>query len=260
LEETDSGDELDKLAKTLNEMLSRLDESFRQIRQFSADASHELQTPLTILRGELELALRAPRDPAEYQRAIESALDEIDRMATLVEGLLYLARTDAGVAKMDKESIALEELIEEVCSRLSALAKDRAVQLTAEELQPITLQGDRTRLRQLLTNIVQNGIKYTPAGGSVTIRLRTEADQAMIEVSDTGIGFSQDDEERVFQRFYRAGDARSTDGGGAGLGLSIAQAIAEGHGGEITVTSIPDQGSVFTIALPLEYPSEVTET
>ncbi len=252
LKETGSGDELDRLARTLNEMLGRLDKAFHQIRQFSADASHELQTPLTILRGELEFTLRAPRDEIEYQRAIASALEEIDRLSNLVDGLLYLARTDAGVARMGSDPVDLAQLIHEVCKRLDWLANQAAVRLIEGLVEPVSAQGDHVRLQQLLSNIVQNGLKYTPAGGAVTVSLKGDQDHAVIEVTDTGVGLSPDEQSQIFQPFYRATDARSTGGGGAGLGLSIARAIAEGHGGRISVKSLPGEGSTFTISLPRE--------
>lgn len=252
LHETGSGDELDRLARTLNEMLGRLDKAFHQMRQFSADASHELQTPLTVLKGELELTLRAPRDEIEYRRTLASALEEIDRLSELVEGMLYLARTDAGVARIGQDRVDLAQLIDETCTRLDWLAKQTSVQLTLGPLQPVSVQGDAVRLGQLITNIVQNGLTYTPAGGDVIVSLRAENDQAIVEVVDTGVGLSHEEQNQIFSPFYRTAEARSMSGGGAGLGLSIAQAIAQAHGGKIVVKSLPDKGSTFTISLPLE--------
>lgn len=251
LEETGTRDELDRLATTLNEMLGRLDSAFSQIRQFSADASHELQTPLTILKGELEVALRSPRSPDEYQRTLKSALEEIDRIAHLVEGLLLLARADAGVLRMDRQPVDLAQLVEETYGQTKVLADSHNLTLDLGPVEPLTIRGDYERLRRLLLNLVNNGIKYTPPGGRVTLSVQRDGEWASLQVSDTGIGLSHEEQERIFQRFYRAVEARSQDERGAGLGLCIAQSIAEAHGGRIQVESSPGQGSTFTVLLPL---------
>ena len=251
LEETGTRDELDRLAVTLNEMLGRLDSAFSQIRQFSADASHELQTPLTILKGELEVALRSPRSPDEYQRTLKSALEEIDRIAHLVEGLLLLARADTGVLRMDHQPVDVAQLLEEVYGQTKVLADTHALTLDLGPVEPLTIQGDYERLRRLLLNLVDNGIKYTPPGGRVTLSVQQDGGWASLQVRDTGIGLSREEQERIFQRFYRAGEARSQGEKGAGLGLCIAQSIAEAHGGTMQVESSPGQGSTFTVSLPL---------
>jgi heavy metal sensor kinase len=250
--ETGTGDELDRLARTLNEMLSRLDESFRQVRQFSADASHELQTPLTILKGEIEVALRSDRTPEEYQQVLTSSLEEIERISRLVEGLLLLARADSGVLRMDHKPVALDELAAEVAAQMQKMANGQGLSLHLEDLAPVTISGDRDQLQRLLLNLIDNAIKYTPAGGSITLSLRHEDGQALISVMDTGIGLSAAEQAQIFTRFYRAAAARSQSGGGAGLGLCIAQSIAEAHGGTIQVLSHPGQGSTFTVVLPTE--------
>jgi heavy metal sensor kinase len=250
--ETGTGDELDRLARTLNEMLTRLNESFRQVRQFSADASHELQTPLTILKGEIEVALRSGRTPEEYQQVLTSSLEEIERISRLVEGLLLLARADSGVLRMDHKPVAVHELVAEVAAQMQKMAHEQGVSLRLENLAPVTLCGDREQLFRLLLNLMDNAIKYTPAGGRVTVSLHADASQALISVTDTGIGLSEAEQAQIFTRFYRAAQARSQSGGGAGLGLCIAQSIAEAHGGKIQVHSSPGQGSTFTVALPAE--------
>jgi heavy metal sensor kinase len=252
--ETGTGDELDRLARTLNEMLTRLDESFRQVRQFSADASHELQTPLTILKGEIEVALRSGRTPEEYQGVLTSSLEEIERISRLVEGLLLLARADSGVLRMDHKPVAVHELVAEVAAQMQKMADDQGVSLHLEKLTPVTLCGDREQLFRLLLNLMDNAIKYTPAGGRVTLSLCQDGSQAEISVTDTGIGLSEAEQAQIFTRFYRAAQARSQSGGGAGLGLCIAQSIAEAHGGKIQLHSSPGQGSTFTVVLPAECP------
>ena len=250
--ETGTGDELDRLARTLNEMLTRLDESFRQVRQFSADASHELQTPLTIIKGEIEVALRSGRTPEEYQQVLTSSLEEIERISRLVEGLLLLARADSGVLRMDHKPVALDELVAEVAAQMQKKANGQGVSLHLEDLAPVTISGDREQLQRLLLNLIDNAIKYTPAGGSVSLSLRADDGQAQISITDTGIGLSAAEQAQIFTRFYRAAAARSQSGGGAGLGLCIAQSIAEAHGGKIQVLSHPGQGSTFTVVLPEE--------
>ena len=246
-----TGDELDRLAVTLNDMLGRLDGAFRQMRQFSADASHELQTPLTILQGELEVALRAPRTPDDYRRVLTSALEETVRIASLVEGLLLLSRADAGVLRMDHQPVDLAHLVTEVCEHIQVLAKVRGVTLDLEPLPPVTIHGDPQHLRRLLVNLVDNGIKYTPTGGRVTLALHEAGAWAVLRISDTGIGLAPEEQERIFQRFYRAPAAVSRGEEGSGLGLCIARSIVEAHGGSIQVDSADDHGSVFTVCLPL---------
>jgi two-component system OmpR family sensor kinase len=255
LEETGTGDELDRLAQTLNNMLGRLDVAFRQIRQFSADASHELQTPLTILKGEMDVALRSPRSPEEYRRVLKSGLEEIDRIAHLVEGLLLLARADAGVLRMDLRPVDLKKLLEEVYEQVKVLADSRAINIGLGSMESVSVGGDYEHLRRLLLNLVDNGIKYTPPGGRLMLSLQSKGGWASLQVSDTGIGLSREEQERVFQRFCRAAEARSQGGKSTGLGLCIAQSIAEAHGGRIEVESTPGKGSTFTVFLPV-YPRE----
>jgi heavy metal sensor kinase len=222
---TGTGDELERLAATLNAMLGRLDVTFRQMRQCSADASHELQTPLTILHGELEVALRAPRTPDAYRRVLTSALEESDRIASLVEGLLLVSRADAGVLRMDHQPVDLARLVAEVCAQGQVLATARGVTLALGPLTSVTMQGDPQHLRRRLVNLVDNGLKYTLAGGRVTLALHQDDAWAVLRVADTGIGLAPEEQERIFQRFYRAPAAVSRGAGGSGLGLCIARSI-----------------------------------
>jgi heavy metal sensor kinase len=252
LQEPGGGDELDRLAKTLNDMLGRLDGAFHQMRQFSADASHELQTPLTILKGEMEVALRSQRRPEEYQRVLKSGLEEIDRINHLVAGLLLLARADAGVLRLDVQPVALKALLQEICEQMRVVADEHSVNLQTRLPTSVSVRGDREHLRRLLLNLVDNAIKYTPAGGSVTLSLQSDNDWASLMISDTGIGLSEDEQQQIFGRFHRAVETRSRDERGVGLGLSIARSIAEAHGGQIRVESTPGQGSTFTVFLPVK--------
>ena len=266
-------DELGRLARTLNEMLARLEATFAQVRRFSADASHELRTPLTVMKGEIEVALRSPRDPAEYQRVLESALEEVESMTRLVDDLLLLSRADAGALRWEAEPVELDRLVEEVAKEGEILGRGKQVRVKILGLEPLIVQGDGQRLKQLLRNLVDNGVKYTPPGGQVTLTLRAVRHNgseqnsqfairnsklsesiglwAEIIVRDAGIGIPPEALPRIFERFYRVDPARSREAGGAGLGLCIAKTIAEAHGGRIEVQSIPGAGSTFTIVLPL---------
>ncbi|MEN6438132.1 MAG: ATP-binding protein [Syntrophobacter sp.] len=251
IDETGTGDELDNLAKTLNEMLTRLDVAFSQVRRFSADASHELQTPLTIMKGELEVALRSTRTPEDYQATLKSALEEVDRIAHLVEGLLLLARAEAGVLKMDRREVDLMQLVEDVYHRIKPLADAQSVELRLDPAEPVSIQGDGERLRSMVLNLVDNAIKYTGPGGRVILQLRREGDFASILISDNGMGISPGEREQVFEPFYRTSDARALSGKGTGLGLSIARSIAVAHGGAIQMESTPGRGSSFTVRIPI---------
>ena len=251
IRESGSDDELDRLARTLNDMLGRLDSAFHQMRKFSADASHELKTPLTILKGEMEVALRSPRSPEEYQRVLASGLEEIDRINHLVDGLLLLARVDAGMLQLERQPIALEKLLQEIGEQMNVVAASHSVDLQEGELEPVTLMGDREHLRRLFLNLVDNAIKYTEAGGSVTLSLKADRNRATVAVVDTGVGLSKEDRQHIFNRFHRSTETRSRDAKGVGLGLSIAQSIAKAHGGRIEVASTPGKGSTFKVVLPI---------
>ena len=232
-------------------MLGRLDTAFTQVRRFSADASHELQTPLTILKGELEVALRSPRTPEEYQAVLKSALEEIDRIAHLVEGLLLLARAEAGVLRMDRRPVDLEQLAEEVYWRLKVLADSRSIRFDSELAEPVVVPGDRERLRRLLFNLVDNAIKYTRPGGVVRLSVRSADGTAVVDVSDSGPGIAAEDLEKIFLPFERVPMTAPGTERGAGLGLSIARSIATAHGGRIQVRSVPGKGSTFSAYIPM---------
>jgi len=210
-----------------------------------------LQTPLTILKGELEVALRAPRSADEYRHVLASALEESERVARLVEGLLLLSRADAGVLRMDRQPVDLAELVGEVGDSAHVLAEAQGVALEFKSVAPMTIAGDRMHLRRLLLNLVDNGLKYTPAGGRVTLTLQRDGEWAALRVADTGIGIAAEEQERIFQRFYRTPEAVAQSKEGSGLGLCIARSIAEAHGGRIHVESTPGCGSTFTVFLPL---------
>jgi signal transduction histidine kinase len=248
-----SGDELARLAVTLNEMMERLETSFAGLRRFTADASHELKTPLAVLRADVERAMSPNASRTEKMVALEEALQETTRMADLVASLLTLARADEGRFDLHREPVELEPLVREVFETAHILGEESGLEVTLPVVMPATVMGERTRLRQLFLNLVTNAIKYTPRSGSVEITLSTVARTATFSVRDTGIGISAADLPHVFERFYRADRARSrtAERGGFGLGLAISQWIAEAHGGTISVRSRLGRGSTFTVTLPV---------
>ncbi len=252
LELTGARDELDRLADTLNGMLGRLDAAFREMRQFTADASHELQTPLTIIRGEMEVALRSKRSPEEYADVLRSALEEIKRISALVEGLLLLARSDAGVLRMDRTPVDMAQLVEEVLGQATPLARTKGVNLKLGRIEPLEVPGDLSHLRRLLLNLVDNAIKYTPSEGRVKVSAESGGGWAIFSVEDTGPGIPDGEEDKIFQRFYRSPEARSGGQGGSGLGLSIVKSIVEAHHGKMELESSPAKGSIFRVFLPME--------
>ncbi len=261
-------DEISRLIDTFNEMISRLDQSFQQIKQFSSDASHELKTPLTILKGEAEVALRKERTPLEYQQVLKSNLEEINRMSQIIDDLLLLSKADMGEIRLNKEEINVTEILNEVVNQLSWLANSKGLQLiTSNHKSNMNIFGDALRIRELFINLIENGIKYTEEGGSVHVTLSKELEPPLknqtneveeeksgyikITVSDTGIGIAPEDQEKIFNRFYRVDKARSREQGGSGLGLSICKWIVEAHHGEIKVESQLGKGSSFIVKLPI---------
>jgi heavy metal sensor kinase len=243
-------DEVGRLARTFDEMLARLDHAFRQQRQFTADASHELRTPLTAIKGQVEVALTKGRSVDAYQDVLRSVNDEADRLIRLVGSLLTLARADAGQIALAREPVDLGELIASAVEQVRLLAQERGLALTVTAGPSVTLQADQDLLLQLLLNLLDNAIKYTPSGGRVSIGWRADGGNVELRVSDSGPGIAREDLSRVFDRFYRADKARSRAEGGSGLGLSISKWIVEAHGGTITVESTPGQGATFTVTLP----------
>jgi heavy metal sensor kinase len=267
-------DEISRLIDTFNEMISRLDQSFRQMKQFSSDASHELKTPLTILKGEVEVTLRRERLPQEYRQILKSNLEEINRMSQIVEDLLLLSKADTGEIHLNKEDINLTEILNEIVAQMDMLTRSKRLHLfTSNHQQDIHFFGDALRIRELFINLIENGIKYTEEGGSIHITLEIEYQPLLknqpdwvggekeeflkIIVSDTGIGIAKEDQERIFNRFFRVDKARSREEGGSGLGLSICKWIVEAHHGEIKVESELGKGSSFIVKLPFVPPQRI---
>jgi two-component system OmpR family sensor kinase len=258
---TDTTDELARLAATLNEMIERLETSFGALRRFTADASHELKTPLAVLRADVERAMGGTGTSNEHLAALEEALQETARMADLVESLLTLARADEGRFDLHREPVEMEPLVREVYETAVILGEHAGLTVTLPVIEEATVQGDRTRLRQLFLNLITNAIKYTGRGGRVELSLSRRLDSVTFSVRDTGIGIAAADLPFVFERFWRADRARSraSERGGFGLGLAISQYIAQAHGGSLTAISRLGRGSTFTVSLPLPVGEEAGE-
>ena len=239
------------LVEVLNTMLDRLEDAFQAQRRFTADASHELRSPLTALRGELELARRRKRSPDEYERTIDSALEEVERLSRITEDLLTLARSDAGVLVLRPESVDLGAAAQEVVARLQGAATMRDVQIQTESAGNTLLRGDPDLLKRLIWNLVGNAVKFTPRGGQVSVRVDHADEGVRLHVADTGPGIPPDQVEHIFDRFYQINPVRT--GGeadsGTGLGLAIARAIADLHSASIDVTN-ERTGALFTVVFP----------
>lgn len=254
-----TGDALQRLSMSLNHMLNRLRDSVASSRRFLADASHELRTPLTIIKGELQQVMARESGGGQVGERIGSVLEEVARLEHLVSGLLVLSRLDGGDARRDWAAVDLGELAADTVEHLRLVAEDRGVQLHVSAVAPITVWGDARRLRQVIVNLLDNAIKFTPPGGVVSLTTRPLDGCGVLEVSDSGIGIPPDALPHVFDRFYRVDAARSPGASGAGLGLSIVRSICSAHGAEIDVDSTVGRGSHFrvkfrhaaTVPLPL---------
>ena len=255
-------DEIGRLAKTFNHMIARLQAAFERQRQFTSDASHEMRTPLAVMRGEIEITLRRERAPEEYQRVLTSNLEEIIRLSRLVEDLLTLARGDAGQAALQLEPVLLNKLCDQTVEYLAPLAHERQQSLRWQApADPIIINGDAQRLKQLLLNLLDNAIKYTAPRGTITLSLASEEQDAVLTIADTGRGIPAEDLPHVFERFFR--HSRSTSDKtviGFGLGLSIVKWIVDSHGGKIEAQSKVGEGTTFIVKLPLlEVKAETAE-
>jgi heavy metal sensor kinase len=244
-------DEIGRLAGVMNEAFARLESSFDQLRRFTADSSHELRTPLAVVRGIGEAAVSRRRTPQEYEEAIGSMLEEVDRMSRLVDTLLRLSHGDAGAIRLSREPVDVGQLAGEVVSSLGILAEERNQTVVRDIREGLIVPVDRLVLREALTNVVDNAIKYSPPGSTIAVRVAPADHQLVIAVADEGPGVPAEHRERIFDRFFRMDESRTRDGGGAGLGLAIAKWAVELHGGRITVDARPEGGSDFQIRLPL---------
>jgi len=248
-------DELGQLALSFNELLDRLEESFERQKRFIADASHELRTPVAILRGETEVTLsRADRSPEEYRETLNILRDESQRLARIIEDLFTLTRADAGEYPLTAGDLYLDELAADVLRRARSLAQAKNITLSSSIAAELPLRADEALLRRMLLNLLDNAIKYTADGGAIRLECRRVGEEYKVSVTDTGEGIPAEMQQRVFERFFRADKARSRkDGehGGAGLGLSIARWIAEAHQGRVELTRSDASGSTFTVVLPV---------
>lgn len=246
-----TGDELERLSLALNRMIERLEAALAHNHRFSADASHELRTPLTIIRGELESLIQMPSLPAPVMDGIGSALEESTRMAKIVHSLMTISRLDCGGEQIELVPVDLVDIVKTTLDHMSLLAEEKKITLRFKPGSPTYVTGDSMRLKQIVVNLVDNAIKYTPDGGEVSLFVTAERKKAILRVTDTGIGIPAAALPLVFDRFYRADQARTRESGGTGLGLSIVKAICSVHGGEAFVESVEGKGTSFRIELPL---------
>ncbi|MBV8909422.1 MAG: HAMP domain-containing protein [Gammaproteobacteria bacterium] len=246
-----SGDEIEELSVAVDHMKGHLQDAVDGSKQFIADASHELRTPLTVMRGELESLAQAPDLSHEMRETLGSALEEVERLGEIVESLFALSRIDAGEAHAQWLRFDLAELAATTAEQMSLLAEDKRVGVECVSTPGVVVEGDRARLKQVIVNLLDNAIKYTPGGGRVRLSVRREGGYAVLEVSDDGVGIPAEALPHVFKRFYRVDDSRSRQQGGAGLGLAIVKSICAAHGAEVEVASAPGKGSTFRVRQPL---------
>lgn len=245
----DSRDELQALAETFNGMLDRLEKAFTSQEQFIEDMAHELKTPLAAIKGELEVTLKRLRSAEDYASVLNSSLEEVNRIIGISENLLTLARYDADRLMLEKAPVDIGALVQETADQLTAPARQKGITLGVTVAEPLTVSGDRAKLRQLLLNLLDNALKHTPTQGTVSVAVGRDQGRARLEISDTGEGIPDDELPHIFDRFYRG--KASAGKAGFGLGLTIAKSVAEAHLGKIDVASRPSRGTTFTVFLPL---------
>jgi heavy metal sensor kinase len=244
-----AAEELTVLAASFNELLARLDQSFEAMRRFVADASHELRTPISVIRGEADVALSHNRGATEYRDSLAIVLDESRRLSRLVDDLLNLARADAGRVNLQAQDFYFNDLLAECCRSMQTLAAASEVALECHSTGDVQFRGDEALLRRLVINLLDNAIRYTPPGGQVSAELEADPAAVRIRISDSGVGIAPEAAPHVFDRFYRADKSRSRQDGGFGLGLSIVKWIAESHNGSVELTRNPGPGTTFTVTL-----------
>jgi heavy metal sensor kinase len=246
-----TGDELEHLSLALNRMIERLNEAFEQNRRFLADASHELRTPLAALRGEMESVVEQARTSPELSDRAGSVLEEVDRLAKIVDALFAISRLDAGESQQEWERFDLAPLAASTTEQMSLLAEDKKIAVACNAEGKVSVDGDRARIKQVVVNLLDNAIKYTPPGRTINLNVHARGGKAVLEVVDTGMGIPESALPHIFERFYRVDQARSRDAGGAGLGLAIVKSICAAHGGKVEVESVEGKGSRFRVELPL---------
>lgn len=248
-----SKDELGRLASTLNQMIERLEKAFKRQQQFTSDASHELRSPLAVIRAESTLALKSERPADEYRRSLELVSHESEHMSKIIDQLLRLARADAGKEQLPFEKVRLSDLVSDLSADAEILCRDKGLEFRLDGTVDLWVEGDRARLREMVFNLLDNAIRYTPSGGRISLSISRSDTKAVIAIADTGIGIPAEDIPHIFERFYRVDKARSRAEGGAGLGLAISKYIAELHGGTIDVESEVGKGSTFSVRLPIAH-------
>lgn len=247
-----TGDELQSLSETLNELFGRLERAFRRISEFTADASHELRTPVALMRTRTEIALRKPRSETEYRETIVRIHTELERTSVLIENLMTLARADSGSQTVQLTSLDMNEVLQEIWEPARLLANENSIHYEQTlPKTPVLVSGNAALLRRLILILIDNAVKYTQREGRISVVLDARDDAAVTEIHDNGIGISSSDLPHIFERFYRSDASRSRESGGTGLGLSIANWIADAHKGEISVASTIGKGSVFQVRIPL---------
>jgi heavy metal sensor kinase len=246
-----TGDELEQLSTALDRMITRLRDAFDQNRRFLADASHELRTPLAALRGEMESAVAGCSSLEEFRDRVGSALEEVDRLSKIVDRLFAISRLDAGDAQQEWARFDLARLASTTADQMSLLADDKGISVSCNVEENVEVEGDSARIKQVVVNLLDNAIKYTPSGGSIQLNVRRQERKAVMEVVDTGIGIPAAALPHVFERFFRVDAARSREVDGAGLGLAIVKSICSAHGGRVEVESSENHGSRFRVELPL---------
>lgn len=231
------------------------EDNLRQIeshRRFTSDVAHEIRSPLTALRGSIEVALRRQRSSEEYRDVLQRSLDEVKRLQGIAENLLLLSRADYKIIEMRKDWFDVNELVQEIIDRMRNLIGRKGILFSEEYQEPLEYFGDRVFIDQAITNVIDNAIKYTPEGGKIEVRTSTDGHSIILTITDTGPGIPEEEQEKIFQRFYRVDRARARTSGGAGLGLAITKWIIQSHGGKIAVESTPGEGTTFVIAFPVK--------
>jgi signal transduction histidine kinase len=241
---------MDDLIRTINGMIARLENSFQRLIEFTADASHELKTPLCAMRGEAEVLLSKGRTPEEYQETLAHFIEQLDCLNHMIDDLILLSKSDSFQVELKMAPLRLDLLIEDICSLFQVLAEQKGIALDFHATEELTVIGDKVRLQQLFTNLIDNAIKYT-SKGSIHVTLEKNKEHILLKVQDTGIGIPSEEQEKIFKRFYRVDKSRSRETGGVGLGLSIAEWIVHAHHGRIEVNSELNEGSTFTVHLPI---------
>jgi len=251
-----TGDEMDDLIRTINEMIARIESSFKRMAEFTADTSHELKTPLCAMRGEAEVLLSKVRTAEEYQEGLAHFIERFEQLNRMINDLILLSKSDSSQVKLNVVPLRLDLLIKAVGNLFQVLAEQKNIALDIDPIQETVVMGDKICLQQLFTNLIDNAIKYTPEQGMIRIGLEKNTEGALVKVSDTGIGLSEEEQGKIFERFYRVDKSRSKETGGVGLGLSIAEWIVHAHKGTIGVQSRPEKGSTFIVTLPLFNPED----